>query len=151
MRSIAPLSQRVIAIVAVLSSGLLSCSRSPALETIELSINGERFTVEVARTPEEQQRGLMYRRSLAEDKGMLFAYDSDRMLSFWMKNTYIPLSIAFLSSDGVIREIHDMEPESQRTIPSSRSVRFALELNQGAFARVGAEPGTRVVFPEGFH
>lgn len=140
----------IAALAAIILLALVSCAESDALETITVSIEGVEFTIEVARTPEEQQRGLMYRRSLGERSGMLFAYDSDRKLEFWMKNTFIPLSIAFLSSAGEIIEIHDMEPESLRGIPSTRSVRYALELNRGAFEEIGAGPGSFVRFPEGF-
>jgi uncharacterized protein len=140
----------LVAFAAIILLGLISCAETDALQTITVSIEGMEFTIEVARTPEEQQRGLMYRRSLDERSGMLFAYDSDRRLEFWMKNTFVPLSIAFLSSTGEIIEIHDMEPESLRGIPSTRSVRYALELNRGAFEAIGAGPGSVVRFPEGF-
>ncbi len=146
-----PPGPRLVTLVLVLGTGLISCRTQRAPETITVRINGVDFSVEVARKTEDQQRGLMYRRRLPPDAGMLFVYDGDRRLSFWMKNTYIPLSIAFISSDGVIRDIYDMEPESLRAVSSSRSVRYALELNRGAFDRVGARPGTKVLFPDGFH
>ncbi len=120
------------------------------MEEIRLEIEGHTFVVEVARNEEERRQGLMHRKSLDENRGMLFVFDRDRRMSFWMKNTYIPLSIAYISSGGEIKEIHDMQPESLRSIESERSVRYALELNQGAFDRIGAEPGSMVEFPEGF-
>lgn len=127
-----------------------SCADGRDADTITLVIEGHEFHVEVAETLEEQRRGLMHRDRLPPDHGMLFVYDADQRLSFWMKNTHIPLSIAFISKDGRILEIHDMEPESLRSIESSRSVRYALELNQGAFERIGADVGSLVEFPEGF-
>ena len=125
----------------------ISCSTSSALEMVSIQINGHSFTVEVARSIEEQRLGLMFRRKLKADRGMLFVYEADRRLDFWMKDTYIPLSIAYLAKNGEIVEIHDMEPESLRSILSSRSVRYALELNRGAFEQIGATVGTTIELP----
>ncbi|MFP4364075.1 MAG: DUF192 domain-containing protein [Spirochaetia bacterium] len=119
-------------------------------ETIDISINGHVFQVELAVTPEEKRRGLMLREELDEDSGMLFVYEADRRMSFWMKNTYIPLSVAFISADGEIREIHRMRPESLATVSSEYSVRYALEVNQGRFEELGISPGDYVEFPEGW-
>jgi uncharacterized membrane protein (UPF0127 family) len=127
---------------------LLSCSTT--MERISIKVGEETFTVEVARTPEEREKGLMDRKSLGEREGMLFVFEQDRRLSFWMKNTYIPLSIAYIAKDGTIRDIFDMEPLSQRPIESTRSVRYALELNQGAYAEAGVEVGDKIIFPEDF-
>ena len=88
----------------------------------------------------------MGRESLEEDRGMLFVYDRDAKKSFWMKNTTIPLSIASIAADGTIREIYDMEPLSARTVDSKYSVRYALEVNQGAFDRHGIKAGDKVEF-----
>jgi uncharacterized protein len=127
-----------------------ACTQSSALDTVSIEIEGTQFTIEVARTLEEQQRGLMFRRSMKENHGMIFVYEDDRTREFWMKNTLIPLSIAYISSDGVIREIYDMEPQSLRGVSSVRSVRYALELNRGAFERIGAQVGSKVEFPPDF-
>lgn len=78
---------------------------------------------------------------------MLFVFDRDRRLSFWMKNTTIPLSLAYLSADGTVREIFDLAPESLRPVESSFAVRFALEVNRGAFARLGIKPGDKIQLP----
>lgn len=106
--------------------------------------------VELAVTDEQKNIGLMFRRELADGRGMLFVYDADQRMSYWMKNTFVPLSIAFLSADGVIREIYDMQPESLASVSSSRSVRYALEVPQGWFGRAGLRPGDQFNFPEGF-
>ena len=79
---------------------------------------------------------------------MLFVFDSDERLSFWMKNTLIPLSIAYIASDGTIREILDMEPHSLAPVPSQYSVRYALEVPKGWFSRAGVRVGDRVSIPE---
>jgi uncharacterized membrane protein (UPF0127 family) len=96
---------------------------------------------EIAHTDEQRRRGLMGRKSLADGEGMLFVFETDRILSFWMKDTLIPLSIAFISHDGRILELHDMEPLSTRSIQSARSARYALEAPRGWFARAGVGPG----------
>ena len=127
-----------------------ACTKSSALDTVSIEIEGTQFTIEVARTLEEQQRGLMFRRSMKENHGMIFVYEIDQTRTFWMKDTRIPLSIAYISSDGVIREIYDLEPQSLRGVSSVRSVRYALELNRGAFERIGAKVGSKVEFPPDF-
>jgi uncharacterized membrane protein (UPF0127 family) len=99
---------------------------------------------EIARTDTERAQGLMYRKSLEDGKGMLFIFEKDEILSFWMKNTLIPLSIAFIASDGRILEIRHMEPESLISVRSSRSARYALEVPRGWFDRVGIKPGDRL-------
>jgi uncharacterized membrane protein (UPF0127 family) len=116
------------------------------LETAELAIlrgDGTSAAVlaELARTDEQRSRGLMGRKSLADGEGMLFVFETDRVLSFWMKNTLVPLSIAFVSYDGRVLEIRDMEAHSLRQVQSSRSARYALEVPRGWFSRAGVEPG----------
>ena len=125
---------------------IFSCSKKDVLQTQTLKINQWNITVEIADTQETQEKGLMGRDSLDEDHGMLFVYDRDSRKSFWMKNTKIPLSIAYIAADGTIREIYDMEPLSTRIIDSKYSVRYALEVNQGAFERHGIKAGDKVVF-----
>jgi uncharacterized protein len=120
------------------------------MERITLTVGGQAFRVEVARTDAERQRGLMNREALGAREGMLFVFERDDHLEFWMKDTRIPLSIAFLSADGRILEVADMQPLSKRTVRSRLSSRYALELNQGAFGEVGAVEGSTVVFPPGF-
>lgn len=124
----------------------VSCS-SQTLQTTTLTLGGEVFTVEISRTDDERRTGLMNRPSLGESAGMLFVFERDDFLSFWMKNTRIPLSIAYISRDGIIREIHDMEPRSLKAINSQHAVRLALEVNQGTFERVGLSVGDRIEIP----
>lgn len=114
------------------------------LATAELRSGETSVVVELARTDAEQETGLMFRTSLADGRGMLFVYHDDRRLSFWMKNTLIPLSIAYLAADGTIREIHDMEAKSLAPINSDHFVRYALEVPQGWFSRVGLRVGDRL-------
>ncbi len=112
-----------------------------------LDVNGHRLTVEVARTTEQKRSGLMYRKTLPDDHGMLFVYDGDRKLSFWMKNTLVPLSLAFIAKDGTIKEIHHMTPESEKIVESNHSVRYALEVNQGYFKEKGVGVGDTITIP----
>jgi uncharacterized membrane protein (UPF0127 family) len=132
-------------------ANLASCDPRK-LETTELHIERAAAApvpvlAELARTPEERARGLMGRKSLADGKGMLFIFERDETLSFWMKDTLIPLSIAFIASDGRIMEIRDMRPRDLSAVQSSRSVRYALEVPQGWFARAGIAPGDIVIIP----
>lgn len=117
-------------------------------ELYPLSVGDHTFYVEIAETPDERARGLMHRDSLPDDHGMLFVFDKDQQLSFWMKDTSIPLSIAYIARDGTIREIYDMEPFSLEPVRSTRSVRYALEVNRGAFEEAGIDIGDRVDISE---
>jgi uncharacterized membrane protein (UPF0127 family) len=108
------------------------------------------MTVELARTDAERTQGLMHRKTLADGAGMLFIFDRDQILSFWMKNTLIPLSVAFISKEGRILEIRDMEALDETSVRSSRSARYALEAPQGWFDRVGIKTGDILIPDEGF-
>lgn len=106
--------------------------------------------VEIADDDDERARGLMGRRSLPEDAGMLFVYGRERQLSFWMRNTYIPLSIAFADSDGRIVDLQDMEPldDEPPSYVSAEPARYALEVNRGFFEERGVEVGDTMELPE---
>ena len=123
-------------------------------ETRELVLEGTgnsvRIKAEIAKTDEERSRGLMFREHLPDGEAMLFVFDRDEILSFWMKDTLIPLSIAFISSDGRILEIRDMEPGNLNPVRSSRSVRYALEVPQGWFDRVDIGVGDRIIIDSSF-
>jgi uncharacterized membrane protein (UPF0127 family) len=119
------------------------------LETTELVIlrkdgTGAAILAEIARTDDQRSRGLMGRKSLKDGEGMVFVFETDRILSFWMKDTLIPLSIAFIAYDGRVLEIHDMETQSLRPVRSARSARYALEVPLGWFARAGVGPGDTI-------
>ena len=132
---------------------LLGACTTQKLPVTELTIerDGQRITVikaEIARTDEERGRGLMFRKNLADGEGMLFVYERDQVLSFWMKNTLIPLSIAFIAYDGRIIDIRDMYPHDESSVVSNRSVRYALEVPQGWFSRAGVLHGDIIVVKE---
>ena len=111
---------------------------------LSLTIKGKTIKVEVARTEREKEKGLMFREKLGRDEGMLFIYGEEETLSFWMKNTRIPLSIAFIDKKGKIVDIQDMEPFSLQTYVSSSPAKYALETNQGWFTRNGIHVGDSV-------
>jgi hypothetical protein len=113
--------------------------------TIRSATGTHRFTVEVARTPEEQANGLMHRQSLAPDRGMLFPYEPPQMASFWMKNTLIPLDIIFIRPDGTIARIAaNTVPLSLDPVPSLEPVAAVLEIAGGRAAELGIREGDGV-------
>ena len=116
-----------------------------ANKSIQLAANGHTLIAEVAATRASHMCGLALRHYLPADHGMLFAYAQDEILGFWMKNTFIPLSIAFLDADGRILEIYYMDPhDSARRYISRASARYALEVNQGWFYDNDIKVGDRV-------
>lgn len=112
--------------------------------TTTLTIHGARLAVEVAADAAAREQGLMFRRTLPAAGGMLFVFPAEAPLSFWMRNTYVPLSVAFLDRRGVILNIEDMQPLSDTSHYARSPALYALEVNQGWFTahRVGA--GERV-------
>jgi uncharacterized protein len=106
------------------------------------------FDIELALTPAQMEQGLMFRRSLAADAGMLFDYGDPQPIAMWMKNTLIPLDMLFVDTQGRIVDIHERAvPGSLETIGSGAPVRAVIELNGGTAARLGIRPGDRVHFP----
>jgi len=120
------------------------------VEKVTLRIAAQSLTVEVARTAAARELGLMGRKDLGPRDGMIFLFDRDQHLSFWMKDTPTPLSIAFISSEGRILQIEDMKPFSEEIIASRFSARYALEMQKGAFADLGIGLGDLAEFPAGF-
>jgi len=102
--------------------------------------------VEVASTPDKQERGLMFRQSLPEDEGMLFIFKEPQELNFWMRNTLIPLDIAFIGADGVILNIHHAKPlDESIQYRSAGAAKYVVETNQGWFSKHGIRPGDKVI------
>jgi hypothetical protein len=121
-----------------------------ARERITLTAGAVTLNVEVARTEAQREHGLMGRKDLGPRDGMIFVFDRDDHLSFWMKDTPTPLSIAFLSTEGKVLEIDDMQPFSESIIRSRFSARYALEMRQGAFSEIGVKEGDTFQLPAGF-
>jgi uncharacterized membrane protein (UPF0127 family) len=115
------------------------------LRIAELKISNVPLAAEIADTPQASENGLMFRDSLSENRGMLFIFEQPRKASFWMRNTKIPLSIAYIDSAGSILEIKSMKPLDENVVPSSSDrVAYALEVNQGWFKRHGISPGAKI-------
>ncbi|HEY1797960.1 MAG TPA: DUF192 domain-containing protein [Stellaceae bacterium] len=116
--------------------------------TISSATGDHKFTIELATTPAQQEQGLMYRRSMAPDAGMLFDFGRPQPTTFWMKNTLIPLDMLFVGADGRIVNIHERAiPMSEDMISSQGAVRAVIELNGGTAAKLGIKPGDRVIYP----
>lgn len=116
--------------------------------TIVSSSGPHKFTVEVATTPGQMEQGLMFRRSLAPEAGMIFDYSAPSMASMWMKNTLIPLDMLFVDARGRVINIHERAiPGSLEPISAAAPARAVIELNGGTAARLGIKPGDRVIFP----
>lgn len=121
-----------------------SCTASNEIH--EIKVNGKSAYVEIAPTKEKRARGLMHREKLDKDHGMLFIFPQDKSLSFWMKNTKIPLSIAFINSNGVIIQIDSMLPNSLNTHKSKEKVRYALEMEKDWFRKNRIKAGNSISF-----
>lgn len=112
--------------------------------TIKSDEASHAFTVEIASTEDDIRQGLMFRESLAPDAGMLFDFGQVRPASMWMKNTLIPLSVAFIADDGSIVNLDEMKPETLTPHCSTKPVRFVLEMNTGWFSKRGIKAGLKV-------
>ena len=131
-------------LITALALFLLGAPNVPAaadLATRTLSVREQKFIVEVAATPVTRATGLMHRFSLRPDQGMLFVFEAPQPLAFYMRNTYIPLSIAFLDARGRIINIEDMQPKDESTHWSKGMAMYAIEMRQGWFAAKGIGPG----------
>lgn len=132
----------LVPIVPLSAQGL--SGRAQSLPTTRLSVGPHAITAEVAKTPGERQTGLMFRFSLPADQGMLFVFAESETRGFWMKNTYIPLSIAFIDASGRILNIEDMAPHDERSHLSRGPALYALEMRKGWFEGHGVTAGARV-------
>jgi uncharacterized membrane protein (UPF0127 family) len=111
---------------------------------MELSIGPYRVETEIANSEESRQLGLMHRKKMAQNHGMLFVFNQPEQYCMWMKNTLIPLAVAFIDQDGIIVDIEEMRPQTEDIHCSSKAVKFALEMNSGWFKNRGIEPGSRI-------
>ena len=122
---------------------------SPRDELIVVTAAGEhRFQVEIADEPRERARGLMFRREMGAEEGMLFDFEDEQPASFWMRNTYIPLDMLFIRADGIIESIGERTtPLSEKSVTSRGPVRYVLEINGGLSDQLGIEAGDSVAGP----
>ena len=143
MKSLFQMAFVVCFISAAVVAGLNA--KATGFERSRLLVDGEVFNVEMAVTPEERSRGLMFRTEMANDTGMLFDFGASRDISMWMKNTFISLDMLFIDANGTIVGIEKRTvPQSETIIPSPKPVRFVLELNGGSSDRMGFEIGEKV-------
>lgn len=145
---------RSIALPFVFVIFIVACARDaegPARPVITIEQGEARatVTVELAVTPGQRAQGLMYRRALEPDAGMLFIFPSDSRSGFWMRNTYIPLDIAYISADFAVLEVRRGTPLDETVLSPSHPYRYVLEVNAGWFEAHGLGPGARVIFPPG--
>ncbi len=136
-----------IILLLVLFSTLPGCNNHPPISNkniYEIKINDKISHAEVAFTQKDRTIGLMFRDKLGNDHGMLFIYPQEKNLSFWMKNTKISLSIAFIDSKGIITQIDSMTPYSLVSHSSKEKVKYALEMEQGWFRKNGITVGSNV-------
>ena len=139
----APVLRRAGAALAVLAvaAPLAACSDEGKL-VLHTATGDHNFNVEVVDTPESRAEGLMFRQELADDAGMLFDFQQEREVSFWMRNTFIPLDMIFVGSDGVVKTIHvNARPQDPTSIPSQVPVQFVLEIPGGRSEEIGLKPG----------
>ena len=121
----------------------ISCTISK-LPKVKVEINKKEYSFEIAATEEARKKGLMHKKKLNKNSGMLFVYPNKSYLSFYMKNTFIPLDIAFIDEQFRIVDIQQMEPLDETSIVSKKKAQFALEVNKGFFERVGLKVGDKL-------
>lgn len=137
---------RLVLAALLLASGPLFAQTipQPKLPTINLTAGMHNVVAEIARTPQQQQIGMMMRTEMAAHEGMLFVSEEDAPRCFWMRNTLLPLSAAFIAADGTIINIVEMKPQSDDSHCSTRPARYVLEMNQGWFAKRGIKAGFKL-------
>jgi uncharacterized membrane protein (UPF0127 family) len=140
--------ERIVALFAcaLMVPGLLLAQQAPqpTQRTTKLTAGIHVITAEIASTPQSRMIGLMMRERLAPNHGMVFVFEDKSQHCFWMRNTLIPLSIAFIDDDGTVVSIADMSPKSEASTCPQRPVRYALEMDQGWFAKRGVTAGQKI-------
>ena len=134
-----------------LTNAAVQAQSSPAaqgpqlsLQRVELGAGMHRIDAQVAQAPQERQIGLMHRRTMPQHEGMLFVFDQPATQCFWMKDTLLPLTAAFVADDGTIVNLADMQPHSEASHCSTQPVRYVLEMNQGWFDKKGMKAGSQL-------
>jgi uncharacterized membrane protein (UPF0127 family) len=129
------------------TTGCAEHGPNSGLPTTDMRIGSATYKLEIANTDATRERGLMERDSMPANRGMIFVFDELRELSFWMKNTRIPLEILYLDADGRVVSIHEMKPYDRRSIPSDRPAKYAIELNVGQVKTAGVKVGDVLQIP----
>jgi uncharacterized membrane protein (UPF0127 family) len=141
---------RLAALLAALFFVWPAAAQEPVREELIVATKAgeQRFQVEIADDARERARGLMFRREMAKDHGMLFDFGSEQPASFWMENTYLPLDMIFIKADATVESIAERTtPLSRRSVPSKGPVRYVLEINGGLSDELGIRPGDKVSGP----
>lgn len=137
----------VLAFSAVMAPAYVGAQDAPQmnLQRIKLTAGMHQIDAQVAMTSEQRQAGLMFRQEMPQHEGMIFIFEQASQQCFWMKNTLLPLSAAFVDDDGIIVNLEDMKPQTLDPHCSSKPVRFVLEMNKGWFARKGIKAGSKLI------
>lgn len=133
-------------LIALLLTGQALAQETPQtqLPRVTLSAGIHQMDIQVALTPEQHQIGLMYRTEMPQNEGMLFVFQAPSKQCFWMKNTLLPLTAAFVADDGTIVNLEDMKPQTTDSHCSLKPVRYVLEMNQGWFGKKGLKAGSKL-------
>ena len=138
-------ARRAAAIATLCFAALASAQDGPQkLAQVRLNAGIHNINAELASTPQQREIGLMFRSAMPVNDGMLFVFDQPGQQCFWMRNTLIPLSVAFIGNDGSVLNIDDMKPQTLDSHCSAKPVRFVLEMNEGWFAKRGIKAGSRL-------
>jgi len=138
-------ARRAAAIAMLCCAALTSAQDGPQkLAQVRLNAGIHNINAELASTPQQREIGLMFRTAMPANDGMLFAFEQPGQQCFWMRNTLIPLSVAFLGDDGSVVNIDEMKPQTLDSHCSAKPVRFVLEMNEGWFAKRGIKAGSRL-------
>lgn len=132
------------AVVASTSAAIAQDAPQINLDRVQLAVGMHRLDVQVAATPDQRQTGLMFRKEMPQHEGMIFVFEQPAQQCFWMKNTLLPLSAAFVADDGTIVNIEDMAPQTLDSHCSAKPVRYVLEMNKGWFVKKGIKPGSKL-------
>jgi len=132
------------ALLAALATTTAGAQQAQQLPMVALNAGMHNVQAQLAASPEQRQIGLMYRREMPANEGMLFVFEDASRQCFWMRNTLLPLSIAFVADDGTIVNLAEMKPMTEDSHCSSKPVRYALEMNAGWFAKRGIGPGSKL-------
>jgi uncharacterized membrane protein (UPF0127 family) len=136
---------KLLAVLALSAAPALAAAQAPTMPTVQLTAGIHLITAEVAATDPLRTRGLMFRQSLPANHGMLFVFDRKAQHCMWMRNTLIPLSVAFIGDDGTIVNIENMQPHDERSRHcAGQPVRYALEMTHGWFEQKGVGAGARI-------
>jgi uncharacterized membrane protein (UPF0127 family) len=135
--------RRPLLALALLCAAPFAQAQSP-MPVVELTVGMYRIEAELAANEADRELGLMLRRQMPAGHGMVFAFTADRAHCMWMKNTLLPLSVAFMDAEGTILNIEDMQPQTEDNHCAAKPARYALEMNQGWFREKGIKAGTRI-------